>query len=141
MCSLDADFFSKFELGRIFESMKDSSVEEIEVAESSRYLRVKFPSQEVECDFSSVEDASDCINVECGSDCLIKSTYIGIFKRTAGLTDGSLIDEGQIVGHVESIGIPYEIKAGVPGKISVFHVKNGEIVDYGTPIISISTES
>lgn len=65
------------------------------------------------------------------------SLNIGRFYLSSKLSVGSQLEEGGVVGHIESIGVKTDVKSDKSGKITEIYVQNGGIVQFGQPIMAI----
>ena len=65
------------------------------------------------------------------------SLNIGRFYLNSKLSVGSQLEEGGVVGHIESIGVKTDVKSDKSGKITEIYVQNGGIVQFGQPIMAI----
>lgn len=65
------------------------------------------------------------------------SLNIGRFYLNSKLSAGSQLEEGAVVGHIESIGVKTDVKSDKSGKIVEIYVQNGGIVQFGQPIMAI----
>lgn len=65
------------------------------------------------------------------------SLNIGRFYLNSKLAVGSQVEEGAVVGHIESIGVKTDVKSDKTGKIVEIYVQNGGIVQFGQPIMAI----
>jgi acetyl-CoA carboxylase biotin carboxyl carrier protein len=48
-----------------------------------------------------------------------------------------MVEEGQIIGYVETVGLKTEIKSTVSGKVAEILLEDGDIADYGKPVIRV----
>jgi len=65
------------------------------------------------------------------------SLNIGRFYFNSKLSVGSQVEEGAVVGHIESIGVKTDVKSDKTGKIVEIYVQDGGIVQFGQPIMAI----
>ncbi len=50
---------------------------------------------------------------------------------------GDMVKEEQIVGYVETVGVRTEIKSTVSGKVVEILLEDGDIADYGKPVVRV----
>jgi biotin carboxyl carrier protein len=67
----------------------------------------------------------------------VTSVFVGYFRPVVSVP--SHVSKGDVVASVESLGLPNEIVAPVTGELLQFTVQDGEAVQYGTKLASIST--
>lgn len=65
------------------------------------------------------------------------SLNIGRFYLNSKLSVGSSLQEGDVVGQIESIGVKTDVKSDKNGKIKEIVVPNGGVVQFGQPIMVI----
>lgn len=75
----------------------------------------------------------------------IKSFNVGKFfystkGNAAKVAIGNTIENGDLIGYIESMGIKTEIFSTVKGKIVEILVENGKIADYGRVILRIEKD-
>lgn len=72
----------------------------------------------------------------------VTSPAVGIFHYDAEKVQvGMHVDEGQIVGTVESLRIPTEVRASEPGVIDEILVTDGEGVEYDEPLMKLQLDT
>ena len=73
----------------------------------------------------------------------IKSNKIGYFRAShprflkTPLVKGDVVNKGQVVAIVESLGVYHEIRSNLSGVVEDILVKDGDAVDYGKPLIKV----
>jgi len=78
--------------------------------------------------------------------CTVRAQLVGTFQCWSKSKDkplvsiGDVIKEGQHVGVVRSLDIPNEIEAPVTGRILDILVQDGELVEYGQPLMTVARE-
>lgn len=74
---------------------------------------------------------------------VIKSHMVGIFHLFVNEEDEvsikvkDSIEKGQIVGFIESMGLPHEVKSDFNGEIIEILAEEGSPVEYGEPLMKI----
>ena len=71
----------------------------------------------------------------------LRATRVGHFYLThpkkltvAVLAEGSIINDGDVIGFIESMNNRYEVRADMGGVIGATLVEDGEAVEYGQPL-------
>jgi acetyl-CoA carboxylase biotin carboxyl carrier protein len=75
----------------------------------------------------------------------IKSQNVGKFYYTDSkgnvlIKKGDKIKEGQVIGHIDSVGVSAQIKSELAGTVSDILVENGGIADYGKVLVTLEKE-
>lgn len=71
----------------------------------------------------------------------VLSTLVGTFRtrpqaeKPPAAPVGTDVDEGQLLGFVESMGLTYEVHAPVRGRMTEILVEEGHPVEYGQPLV------
>lgn len=69
---------------------------------------------------------------------VVTSPTVGIFRYSEeGLTVGQQIKELQVVGAVESLRVPNEVRSASAGIIETVLVENGQGVEFAQPLLEI----
>ncbi len=69
----------------------------------------------------------------------VKATAVGLFRQpTPPLQAGDAVKKGQVVGIVESLKIPNEIKAPAAGQVAEIVAEEGQGVEYGQVLLSLN---
>jgi len=71
---------------------------------------------------------------------LITSPAVGYFAPHGGIGVGSAISSGDLVGHVDVLGVRHEVVAQLGGTLEALEVEPGEAVEYGQPIARVTPE-
>ncbi len=50
---------------------------------------------------------------------------------------GATVEEGQIVGYVETVGVKTEIKSNISGRVVEILLEDGDVADYGKPVLRV----
>lgn len=71
----------------------------------------------------------------------VLSTLVGIFKtrpvpeKPPVTVVGTQVEQGQVLGYVESMSLTYEIHAPTGGRLAEVLVEEGHPVEYGQPLV------
>ena len=79
-------------------------------------------------------------HVERGSAPVV-SPAVGIFVYGQGLGPGQDVSAGDPLGHVEMLGVQYEVRSPETGRVSHLVAETGEAVEYGQVLIELEPES
>jgi acetyl-CoA carboxylase biotin carboxyl carrier protein len=63
---------------------------------------------------------------------------VGVFTRAADLQVGDPVSAGQPLGHVEAMRMRTDIVADRDGVLAEIHATDGEIVEYGQPLFTVT---
>ena len=61
--------------------------------------------------------------------------------KEPALVAGAEVEEGQLIGMIESMNIRYEVKAEKAGLVAKTLVEDGEAVEYGQPLVRLQDPS
>ena len=79
---------------------------------------------------------------EAPTESVIRAPMVGIFHTIDGLsTVGAHVEEGQVVGSIESMKLLNDVTADVSGVVTEVLVEDGMPVEYGQPLCRIQLES
>ncbi|WP_412988744.1 acetyl-CoA carboxylase biotin carboxyl carrier protein [Pediococcus siamensis] len=67
----------------------------------------------------------------------IKSPMVGVIHFENQLKVGQLVTGGEVVAQIESMKLFNDVTAPEPGTIKQVHVKNGDSVEYGQPLVTL----
>lgn len=70
----------------------------------------------------------------------VVSPAVGIFVYGQGLGPGLSVSAGDPLGHVEMLGVQYEVRAPETGRVSHLVAETGEAVEYGQTLIELEPE-
>lgn len=66
---------------------------------------------------------------------VVSSPAVGTWHPLAGTSVGKTVRGGDVVGHVEVLGVPQEVVAPFDGILGRLLVEAGQVVEYGEPLI------
>ena len=130
---------------RLAELLRETGAEEIEIGDGDRMVRVRrsigVPSTELLADSemkSEVEGArvDDAVTS-------IESDQVGVFMAVAeeGASTpaevGNEVEEGQVIGFVDVLGVAHEVSSPVTGVIDEMLVHDGSVVEFGQQLVRI----
>jgi acetyl-CoA carboxylase biotin carboxyl carrier protein len=72
---------------------------------------------------------------------VITSPGVGYYTPRDGVSAGSTVRQGDLVGHVDVLGVRQEVLAPFDGTLAVLEVEAGQAVEYGQPIGRVAPES
>ena len=67
------------------------------------------------------------------------SPAVGTFQPAGGAGVGRAVRAGDVVGHVEVLGVPQEVLAPFDGTLGRLLVEGGQVVEYGEPLMRIES--
>ena len=70
----------------------------------------------------------------------VVSPAVGIFVYGQGLGPGLDVSAGDPLGHVEMLGVQYEVRSPETGRVSHLVAETGEAVEYGQVLIELEPE-
>lgn len=71
----------------------------------------------------------------------ILSPAVGIFVYAEGLGPGLAVTPGQPVGHVDMLGVHYDVRAHRAGTVASLVTESGEAVEYGQLLVELDEGS
>lgn len=71
---------------------------------------------------------------------LVRAQNVGIFRSTVKLKVGEIISKGKKLGSVESISLQHDLISDRAGRLVEILVADGDPVEYGQPLLVLSTE-
>ena len=69
----------------------------------------------------------------------VVSPAVGVFVYGEGLGPGMAVNGGDPLGHVEMLGVRYDVRAPAAGRVSHLVAETGEAVEYGQVLIELET--
>ena len=70
---------------------------------------------------------------------VVTSPAVGTFHPQAGASLGRAVRAGDVVGHVEVLGVPQEVLAPFDGALGRLLVEPGQVVEYGEALFRIES--
>jgi acetyl-CoA carboxylase biotin carboxyl carrier protein len=71
---------------------------------------------------------------------LVTSPAVGYFLLRDGMAAKSQVRQGDLIGHIDVLGVRQEVVAGHDGVVRRLEVESGQAVEYGQPIARIEPE-
>jgi biotin carboxyl carrier protein len=71
---------------------------------------------------------------------LIASPAVGYFAPRNGVEIGEKLRSGDLVGHVDVLGVRHEVVSPVDGALRGFEVESGQAVEFGQAIARVEAE-
>jgi acetyl-CoA carboxylase biotin carboxyl carrier protein len=68
---------------------------------------------------------------------LIASPAVGYYIPREGVTVGTSLRSGDVIGHVDVLGVRHEVVAPVDGVVATLEVESGQAIEYGQPIARV----
>ena len=130
---------------RLAELLRETGAEEIEIGDGDRMVRVRRSigvsstellddsETKMEVAGSTVDDA--VMNIE--------SEQVGVFMAVAEGSEstsaavGDEVEEGQVIGFVDVLGVAHEVGSPVAGVIDEMLVHDGSVVEFGQRLVRI----
>ncbi len=72
---------------------------------------------------------------------MIGSPGVGYYQPRGGLTKGAIVRGGDLVGHVDVLGVLHDVVVPEDGRLSDLLAEPGEAVEYGQPLARLEPES
>jgi acetyl-CoA carboxylase biotin carboxyl carrier protein len=72
---------------------------------------------------------------------LVASPAVGYFVPRDGITPGVALRSGDLVGHIDVLGVQQEVVVQLDGIVTRIEVEPGQAVEYGEPIARLEPES
>ena len=71
---------------------------------------------------------------------VVASPAVGYFAPRGGLEVGAALRSGDVLGHVDVLGVRHEVVSPIDGALRAFEVESGQAVEYGQPIARVEAE-
>ena len=132
------------QVGRLMDVLAQSDVEECEIEQGERRLRVK---RSVSARAAPDRPAPIAPASQSGPSAgprVVQASAVGIFRRSEQRSGppkvdvGSQVRAGDILGFVEVMNVPHSVLSTCDGVVESFLVEDGQPVEYGQPLIAIS---
>jgi biotin carboxyl carrier protein len=126
---------------RLAELLRETGAEEIEIGDRDRMIRVR---QSI--GVSSTEPVSESEAEEPMLDdgvTHIESEQVGVFMAVAGASSsnptavGDVVEEGQVIGSVDVLGVAHEVCSPISGVIDEVLVHDGAVVEFGQELAKV----
>ncbi|HEY5520577.1 MAG TPA: biotin/lipoyl-containing protein [Candidatus Limnocylindrales bacterium] len=72
---------------------------------------------------------------------IVASPAVGYFAPRRGIEVGASVRSGDLLGHVDVLGVRHEVVSPVDGALRTFEVESGQAVEYGQPIARVEAEA
>ena len=135
------------QIEELIKILEESDTEELVVQEGESTIRIrKRPKQEPSATAPrpSVEPAEQPVIAMdvTPTESVIRAPMVGIFHTIDGLSKvGAQVEEGQVVGSIESMKLLNDVIADMSGVVTEVLVEDGTPVEYGQPLCRIELES
>ncbi|MFC2074660.1 acetyl-CoA carboxylase biotin carboxyl carrier protein [Bdellovibrionota bacterium] len=138
------------DLQKLIKVLEESNLEEIEIEEDGRRIRIKKPNlsttQPIVTTVESSHKPSHIIKTaEEENFQIIASPFVGTFYSAPGpdaapfVETGERIQKGEVLCIIEAMKLMNEIESDIDGIISNILVNNGDPVEFGQPLFKIGT--
>lgn len=150
-------------LPRLIERMTKSELGELEVREDGWRIRLRRPvALAAEADAAVVRSASDrtrgagsvsagAAQAERSSSAprssqpqrpvmdrgMVTSPAVGYFSARDGVSNGTSVRSGDVLGHIDVLGVRQEVVAPIDGALGGLEVESGQAIEYGQRIALI----
>jgi acetyl-CoA carboxylase biotin carboxyl carrier protein len=130
---------------RLAELLRETGAEEIEIGDGDRMVRVR---RSIGVSSTELLDDSEAKPAVAGStvdDAVmnIESEQVGVFMAVAEGSEstatvvGDEVEEGQVIGFVDVLGVAHEVSSPVGGVIDEMLVHDGSVVEFGQRLVRI----
>ena len=112
---------------------------EIEVRDGDLRLRVTAGSGQQATETTAPTDARELVPEATptpGTD-PVASPGVGYFLYADGLGPGLAVSAGDVIGHVEVLGVRHDVRVAVDGTIRNLVAETGEAVEYGQTLVEL----
>lgn len=137
---------------RLIERLTNSELGELEVREDGWRIRLRRPNGNgLDTTAMSAKPVSDTRTERTTSSRshtpprqaaqppqgMVTSPAVGYFTPRDGVAVGSRVGRGDVLGHVDVLGVRQEVVAPVDGLIGALNVQPGEAIEFGQPVARI----
>lgn len=112
-------------IGALIAKAKELGLTRVRVADDGREVCIDLPRGKPA---AATADASPQPTVK--KEVLVLSQLVGYYRPVAG--DGARVEQGSVVGIIESLGLPNDVVAPAAGTLVAAGVSEGDAVEYGT---------
>lgn len=123
---------------RLAEIVRREGLEEIEIANEHRSVRLRGPAQYVSPEGTSLgTDEGAGLSESESNTLIISSEHVGVFHRAREgdgepmVAEKSEVEEGQTIAFIDVLGVEYDVIAPDGGVLTRFHTRDGQPVAYG----------
>lgn len=71
---------------------------------------------------------------------VVSSPGVGYFVPRSGVDGGTKLRSGDVLGHVDVLGVRHEVVTSAAGSLQAFDVEPGQAVEFGQPIARLEPE-
>lgn len=121
---------------------RDANLEELEVGDERRTVRLRFSTDSV--GHGPLRDSAVVGDDDLAREPAARAQHVGVFHRgpegDSGpvVEPGAVIAKGAAVGFVDVLGVFHEVSAPCDGIIEAIVVSDGDPVEYGQPVALIT---
>ena len=130
---------------RLAELLRETGAEEIEIGDGDRMVRVR---RSIGVSSTELLDDSEMKSEAAGSTVddavtTIESEQVGVFMAVAEGSEstpaavGDEVEESQVIGFVDVLGVAHEIISPVSGVIAEVLVHDGSVVEFGQQLVKV----
>jgi acetyl-CoA carboxylase biotin carboxyl carrier protein len=134
------------EIGRLMSLLARTDVEECEIEQGGYSITVKRKGLRLAGPTNVDTEISRQETLDSEGPLVIQSPAVGVFYRSAKRTGppevevGAVVSVGDLLGCIEVMAVPHSVFSTHEGVLESFLVDDGEPVEYGQPIITISRQ-
>ena len=146
------------EVLKLINLLQDTDVQEVEVAEGDRRIKIVRMGPKSRVDDNSIPSAeSSSVNIKNSEEDVEKSEtnenhvevvspMVGTFYRSPSPESSSFVNEGdhvsvgQVICIIEAMKIMNEIESETSGQITKVNAEDGDAIEYGQPIFFIDPD-
>jgi acetyl-CoA carboxylase biotin carboxyl carrier protein len=119
-------------------------VGELEISEGQVRVSFRFRSSESggaePCETHDDAPPAAASGSDAAQEHWVRSPMVGLFRGQDGAAaSGTAVAPGDVIGHVESMGILNEVASDVSGIVKTVEVEDGDPVEYGQGLVLVST--
>ena len=72
---------------------------------------------------------------------MVTSPAVGYFSPRDGMAVGSRVARGDVLGHVDVLGVRQDVVAPIAGLIGALDAQPGEAIEFGQPVARIDADA